>query len=62
MSDMNKGLTREVLVFGGDVAEALNAVVFAVDEHRAWGRVSNCWVGILHPTPGPTLAHFLPVP
>ena len=50
------------MVFGGSVAEALNRVVFAADEQRAWGRVINCGAGSLHPTPGPALSHFLPVP
>ena len=40
-------------MFGGSVAEALNVVVFAVDEHRAWGWVSSCWLGSLRPHPGP---------
>lgn len=55
-----RGLTREVLVFGASRAEALNTVVFAVDEHRTWARSVAAGGESLGPPSGPHLLHLPP--
>lgn len=47
-------------MFGGGRAEALNPVVFAVGEHRAWRGSAAAGQGACgHPLPAPTLPTFL---